>query len=221
MPMLYLPKRLRFVVREQNGTLVLRRGRGASAPRWLALVTMAAALVSFGVALVVAATEDEPMAALVSLPALVLLASSLPQSLRAVLATEIIAIGAGRLRHEMRLPGLSRIREFDLDYVRNFTVPESVKAAVNILRHERVAFDYGARSYYIGGGLTDPEAHEMVRLLRTHAPQTSRTGIGDPRGLADTTTLLGEMTLGLVLHQARGRPTSANLSLQALLREEP
>jgi hypothetical protein len=92
---------------------------------------------------------------------------------------ETIAIANGELAVRQSIGRLARAREYDLNAIRNLRTasleldPLSPGAAFRWLGLSggRLAFDYGARTYRLGGGLDEAEAEALLGELQAGLPR--------------------------------------------------
>jgi hypothetical protein len=94
---------------------------------------------------------------------------------------EKLSIAQGNLIHRVSIAGFGRTREFTGSHVKNlrgapqllsaWMDPSSFMPPIFGSGHGAIAFDYGAKTYRVGGGLDEAEARQIVGTLTKQFPR--------------------------------------------------
>jgi hypothetical protein len=91
---------------------------------------------------------------------------------------EVVTIADGDLTVRQAVGRFGRTREYDLSHLRRLRIAPasfdlfSPTASMRLLglTGGSLAFDYGARTYRLGGGIDEAEADALLKTLDTHVP---------------------------------------------------
>jgi hypothetical protein len=83
---------------------------------------------------------------------------------------ERIVIDASGLLTRQEIGPFGRTRRFDTGEIRNLRCSPILMNRNHLIDPGTIAFDYGAKTYRIGGGIDEAEANDLIRQLKERLP---------------------------------------------------